>query len=104
MRGRRASSLIESGTSNGEHEDKLVKKEEQDTDIHPAMPHSEVQTEDFYKHINQDLPEPRRMQQLLSWCGTRALPPKPAGGIGEINAVQAGTHVWKRYSRKDVLT
>ncbi|KAJ5884805.1 hypothetical protein N7495_009315 [Penicillium taxi] len=60
MRGRRASSLIDSGTSN-------------------ALPHREVGTADFYKHIaDEGLPEPRRMRQLLIWCATRALGNKPA--------------------------
>ncbi|KAJ5135052.1 uncharacterized protein N7515_004330 [Penicillium bovifimosum] len=62
MRGRRASSLIDSGTSN-------------------ALPHREVGTADFYKHIADDgLPEPRRMRQLLIWCATRAIGDKPTGG------------------------
>ncbi|KAJ5621516.1 hypothetical protein N7528_006299 [Penicillium herquei] len=61
MRGRRASSLIDSGASN-------------------ALPHREVGTADFYKHIaDEGLPEPRRMRQLLIWCATRALGEKPSG-------------------------
>ncbi|KAF1350703.1 Mis12-Mtw1 protein family-domain-containing protein [Delphinella strobiligena] len=61
MRGRRASSLIDSGASH-------------------AVPHFEVETQELYKHISQDLVEPKRMRQLLTWCGTRALPEKPSGG------------------------
>ncbi|KAH0269538.1 P-loop containing nucleoside triphosphate hydrolase protein, partial [Aureobasidium melanogenum] len=61
MRGRRASSLIEAGSSR-------------------AVPHSQVETNEFYKHISQDLVEPKRMRQLLLWCGHRALPEKSAGG------------------------
>ncbi|KAL1964176.1 hypothetical protein VTN77DRAFT_7264 [Rasamsonia byssochlamydoides] len=61
MRGRRASSLIDSGASN-------------------AVPHKEVDTSDFYKHIaSEGLSEPRRMKQLLTWCATRALGEKPSG-------------------------
>ncbi|KAJ5692699.1 hypothetical protein N7462_002122 [Penicillium macrosclerotiorum] len=61
MRGRRASFLIESGTSN-------------------ALPHREVGTADFYKHIaDEGLSETRRMRQLLIWCATRALDEKPTG-------------------------
>jgi kinetochore protein Mis13/DSN1 len=61
LRGRRASSLIDTGTSN-------------------AVPHSEVDIADFYKHIESDgLPEPRRMRQLLTWCATRAMDEKPTG-------------------------
>ncbi|KAK0786653.1 hypothetical protein LTR02_011553 [Friedmanniomyces endolithicus] len=58
MRGRRASSMMDEGRGN-------------------ALPHSEVPTAEFYKHISADLTEPRRMRCLLGWCGTRALPPKP---------------------------
>ncbi|KAJ5181435.1 hypothetical protein N7449_011582 [Penicillium cf. viridicatum] len=62
MRGRRASFLIDSGTSN-------------------ALPHREVGTADFYKHIADDgIPEPRRMRQLLIWCATRTIGEKPSGG------------------------
>ncbi|OJJ60542.1 hypothetical protein ASPSYDRAFT_146695 [Aspergillus sydowii CBS 593.65] len=61
MRGRRASSLIDSGASN-------------------ALPHKKVDTAEFYKHIAADgLVEPRRMRQLLIWCGTRAMGDKPSG-------------------------
>ncbi|MCJ1251074.1 hypothetical protein MMC30_008305 [Trapelia coarctata] len=59
MRGRRASSLIDSGKSN-------------------ALPHDEVESSEFYKHVESGLPEPRRMRQLLTWCGTRALGEKPS--------------------------
>lgn len=65
MRGRRASSLIDSGVSN-------------------ALPHDAVRTADFYKHIEgEGLPEPRRMKQLLTWCATRALGEKPSGSRSE---------------------
>lgn len=60
-RGRRASSLIESGQT--------------------AIPHREVSTAAFYKHIEADLLEPRRMKQLLIWCGERALSAKPRGTL-----------------------
>ncbi|MCJ1474416.1 hypothetical protein MMC13_003074 [Lambiella insularis] len=59
LRGRRASSLIDSGKSN-------------------ALPHDEVESSEFYKHVESGLPEPRRMRQLLTWCGTRALGEKPS--------------------------
>ncbi|KAF2825826.1 hypothetical protein CC86DRAFT_324486 [Ophiobolus disseminans] len=70
LRGRRASSLIDSGMSN-------------------ALPHSEVEVRDYYKYIEQSLPEPRRMKQLLTWCGSRALPDKPAGDVKNANAIMA---------------
>ncbi|KAH6984062.1 Mis12-Mtw1 protein family-domain-containing protein [Ilyonectria destructans] len=61
MRGRRASSLIDSGQT--------------------AIPHREVDPAGFYKHIEADgLTEPRRMKQLLTWCGERALAEKPPHG------------------------
>ncbi|CAG9999454.1 unnamed protein product [Clonostachys byssicola] len=59
-RGRRASSLIESGQT--------------------AIPHREVNPAEFYKHIEEGLTETRRMKQLLTWCGERALAVKPAHG------------------------
>ncbi|KAK0927656.1 hypothetical protein LTR29_017611 [Friedmanniomyces endolithicus] len=58
MRGRRVSSMMDEGRGN-------------------ALPHTEVPTAEFYKHISAELTEPRRMRCLLGWCGTRALPPKP---------------------------
>ncbi|OQV04705.1 hypothetical protein CLAIMM_09554 [Cladophialophora immunda] len=72
MRGRRASSLIESGNSS-------------------ALPHPELNVSDYYKHIESEgLPEPRRMKQLLIWCAERALDEKPMGtGFGEASARQA---------------
>lgn len=67
MRGRRASSLIDSGKSN-------------------ALPHDEVDSSEFYKHIESGLPEPRRMRQLLTWCGTRALGEKPSSTTEDYHA------------------
>lgn len=67
-RGRRASSLIESGST--------------------AIPHREVNPADFYKHIEAEgLTEPRRMKQLLTWCGERALAGKPRHGTPNSNAI-----------------
>ncbi|KAF7540389.1 hypothetical protein G7Z17_g12213 [Cylindrodendrum hubeiense] len=67
MRGRRASSLIDSGQT--------------------AIPHREVEPAGFYKHIGADLPEPRRMKQLLTWCGERALAEKPPHGTPNSSAI-----------------
>ncbi|KAI1773468.1 Mis12-Mtw1 protein family-domain-containing protein [Hypoxylon cercidicola] len=67
MRGRRASSLIESG--------------------HNAIPHKTVDPAEFYKHIEAELIEPRRMKQLLTWCGERALSEKPSLGSKDSNVV-----------------
>lgn len=69
-RGLRASSLMDSGSSN-------------------AVPHSEVDVDEFYKHIAQSILEPRRMKQLLVWCGSRALPDKPTGGGKDTSALMA---------------
>lgn len=70
MRGRRASSLIESG--------------------HSAIPHREVDAAEFYKHISPDDLEPRRYRQLMTWCGERAQPEKPAHGSKGSSAVLGG--------------
>ncbi|KAK3684915.1 Mis12-Mtw1 protein family-domain-containing protein [Podospora appendiculata] len=68
MRGRRASSLIDNG--------------------HSAIPHREVDASEFYKHIESEgLSEPRRMKQLLTWCGERALSEKPPHGSHGSSAV-----------------
>lgn len=70
MRGRRASSLIENG--------------------HSAIPHREVDASEFYKHIEDGMLEPRRMRQLLTWCGERALSEKPPHGSRGSSAVLGG--------------
>lgn len=61
--------------------------------VETAVPHTEVETQELYKHISQDLIEPKRMRQLLVWCGNRALPEKPSGGemeAAETAAMHAG--------------
>ncbi|KAL9111794.1 MAG: hypothetical protein Q9227_003853 [Pyrenula ochraceoflavens] len=84
MRGRRASSLIESGTSN-------------------ALPHSEVQITDFYKHIESgSLPEPRRMRQLLTWCATRAMGEKLLGAEFEDQSARMAARVIEEELLKDL--
>lgn len=71
LRGRRASSLMNSG--------------------HSAIPHANVDSAQFYKHIEAEgLSEPRRMKQLLTWCAERALGPKPAHGDPDLGALLAG--------------
>ncbi|KAL8916288.1 MAG: hypothetical protein Q9208_008599 [Pyrenodesmia sp. 3 TL-2023] len=74
MRGRRASSLIDSGKSD-------------------ALPHDEVDSSEFYKHIESSLTEPRRMKQLLTWCGTRALGEKPSSSQPDFQARQAAREI-----------
>ncbi|KAL4954334.1 Mis12-Mtw1 protein family-domain-containing protein [Aspergillus filifer] len=82
-RGRRASSLIDSGASN-------------------ALPHNKVDTADFYKHIAADgLLEPRRMRQLLIWCGTRALGDKPSGSRSGDESARLAARVIQEELLKD---
>lgn len=73
-RGRRASSLIDSG--------------------HTALPHREVGTGEFYKHVEEGLPEPRRMRQVLTWCGERALLEKPGLGSADSGSILGGEY-WR---------
>ncbi|KAH8808084.1 Mis12-Mtw1 protein family-domain-containing protein [Xylogone sp. PMI_703] len=74
LRGRRASSLIDNG--------------------HSAIPHREVATTDFYKHIEAEgLSEPRRMKQLLTWTGERALGPKTSHGDVDAGAISAARYL-----------
>ncbi|KIV78407.1 hypothetical protein PV11_10129 [Exophiala sideris] len=83
-RGRRASSLIESGSSN-------------------ALPHIEVEIPDFYKHIESEgLPEPRRMKQLLTWCATRAIDEKPVGTDFEDASARSAARVIQEELLKDL--
>ena len=115
MRGRRASSLIDEGRGNGESAHDLQSTQSEvlgcttgsfetceiefrADKIIAALPHPEVPTAEFYKHISADLTEPRRMRCLLGWCGSRALPPKPDApkqsskdANAEFQALQAGT-------------
>ena len=90
MRGRRASSLIDTGKSNGAIGLRNHGQGEQ-ADSDTALPHDEVESAEFYKHIESEgLSEPRRMRQLLTWCGTRALGDKPSCTGEDGNAVLAG--------------
>ena len=92
-RGRRASSLIDNGTSNGKLHLRAVQLVRIDNiaNIKIALPHENVETSEFYKHISPDTPEPRRMKQLLTWCGTRVLTERPSSTTNDdVNAVLAG--------------
>ncbi|KAF2484054.1 Mis12-Mtw1 protein family-domain-containing protein [Neohortaea acidophila] len=75
-----------------------------------ALPHSEVPTAEFFKHISANLTEPRRMRCLLGWCGLRALPPKPeapkdasASSNLQFQAMQAARVVQEELSQ-DLIT
>ena len=82
LRGRRASSLIDSGNSNGEYTDCWYGELGQALTEILALPHSEVEVGDFYKHIESEgLTEPRRMRQLLTWCATRAMGEQAEGSV-----------------------
>ncbi len=84
LRGRRASSLIDAGNSS-------------------ALPHSEVEVSNFYKHIESEgLPEPRRMKQLLTWCATRCLDQKPMGQNFEHASAVAAARVIEEDLLKDL--
>ncbi len=63
------------------------------TDEALAMPHDDVEPKEFYKHIESGLPEPRRMRQLLTWCGTRALIEKPSISSEDSNARLAAREI-----------
>lgn len=51
-----------------------------------AQPHTSVRDSSFYKHIDVDVPEPQRAQQLLIWCSHRAM-----SELVEENTKRAGT-------------
>ncbi|KAL8650828.1 MAG: hypothetical protein Q9210_003597 [Variospora velana] len=91
MRGRRASSLIDSGKSDGK--EVPVPYICNMTDDILALPHDEVDSFEFYKHIESSLTEPRRMKQLLTWCGTRALGEKPSSSQPDFQARQAAREI-----------
>ncbi|KAK9455450.1 Mis12-Mtw1 protein family-domain-containing protein [Dipodascopsis uninucleata] len=38
-----------------------------------AVPHSDISSNEFYKHLDSDLPDPHRMKQLLTWCAQRTI-------------------------------
>ncbi|CZR53355.1 uncharacterized protein PAC_03233 [Phialocephala subalpina] len=81
LRGRRASSLIDNG--------------------HSAIPHREVETSEFYKHIEAEgLSEPRRMKQLLTWTGERCMGEKPAHGDAD-NGAELAARMIKETLLKD---
>ena len=67
----------------------MLRPEANSTD-YVAVPHAEVQVNEFYKHIAHDLLELKRMKQLMVWCGSRALPEKPSGQVKDASAIMAG--------------
>ncbi|CAG8603468.1 1056_t:CDS:2, partial [Diversispora eburnea] len=38
-----------------------------------ANPHPDVKSNEFFRHIQPDLPGPKKLRQLLTWCGKRAM-------------------------------
>ncbi|OJJ44380.1 hypothetical protein ASPZODRAFT_144951 [Penicilliopsis zonata CBS 506.65] len=107
MRGRRASSLIDSGASNGgnpfpqEQQTHPILLPIADISVLVALPHKAVGTAEFYKHIAADLPEPRRMRQLLIWCATRAMGDKPSGSRSEDESARLAARVIQEELLKD---
>lgn len=91
LRGRRASSL-----SNGFiGMEPIAREETQQTPSlilrRSAAPHPDVQPGDFYKHLDPQMIETQRMQQLLAWCSKCALSEKKARGRdAQSNARAAG--------------
>ena len=67
-----------------------------------ALPHQEVDPKDFYKHIEADILEPRRMRQLLSWCATRAMHPKHQGLTFEEASAKSAARVIEEEILKDL--
>ena len=76
LRGRRASSLIDMG--------------------HSALPHKDVDAAEFFKHIESDLLEEKRMKQLLTWCAERALSEKPKHGTRDPHVAHGGKLLFAR--------
>ncbi len=75
------------------------------TDLGAALPHDEVETTEFYKHIESEgLSEPRRMKQLLTWCGSRAMGEKPSFSSEDSGAKLAGMNKWSHRDWDDRLT
>ncbi|KAL8694780.1 MAG: hypothetical protein Q9218_000626 [Villophora microphyllina] len=106
MRGRRASSLIDSGKSDGK--ECVTCNSYIGADSVAALPHDEVETSEYYKHIESSLTEPRRMKQLLTWCGRRALGNKPSISQEDFSARQAAREIQqqllKDFSSKSELS
>lgn len=36
-----------------------------------GVPHEQISTKEYYKHLNNDLPDPHKMRQLLIWCSKK---------------------------------
>jgi kinetochore protein Mis13/DSN1 len=68
-----------------------------------ALPHEEVETADFYKHIEANgLLETKRMQQLLIWCANRSVDQKPMGASFEVSSAIAAARVIQDELVKDL--
>lgn len=93
MRGRRASSLMDNGVIGTDTEGgfEVHKRANRIT----AEPHDEISHEDFFKHIEAEMIEPRRLRQLYVWCGKRALSmmPEPKKSKTERVAHQRGMSI-----------
>lgn len=49
----------------------------------PSYPHSSVPSNQFYKHIPPDLPEPVKARWLIAWCAKRAMDERTGKAKGE---------------------
>lgn len=76
----------------------------QNADDVTAHPHQALDPKDYYKHISEDDMEHRRMQQLLVWCGHRALenPPPAPEGQGNPADTAAAEHM-ARVIKEEIL-
>ncbi|GMM39012.1 hypothetical protein DASC09_063510 [Saccharomycopsis crataegensis] len=59
-----------------------------------VSPHDDVLPSNFYKHLDQDLPEPHRMRQLLTWCFKRQF---------EIDKSKSKQQKAKKLSNEDLI-
>ncbi|KAF3909500.1 hypothetical protein AA313_de0203833 [Arthrobotrys entomopaga] len=64
-----------------------------------AAPHPDVQSKDFFKHLDAQMIETQRMQQLLAWCSKCALSEKRAKG----RDAQSNARAAARVIEEDIL-
>ncbi|EPS45238.1 hypothetical protein H072_764 [Dactylellina haptotyla CBS 200.50] len=65
-----------------------------------AAPHPDVQPSDFFKHLDAQMIETHRMQQLLAWCSKCSLSEKRARG----RDAQSNARAAARVIEEDILT
>ncbi|KAF3933142.1 hypothetical protein ABW19_dt0204648 [Dactylella cylindrospora] len=94
LRGRRASSLTNGciGTRDTYFQRNSVFVQSL-MQVATAAPHPDVQPKDFFKHLDAEMIETQRMQQLLAWCSKRALSDKRARGRDAQSNARAAARV-----------